>query len=205
MPFITKALHLIVVGSGATFAAQGVNKAQKWFKETFSAPPALSSQEPSQASNSSNQESSSVTTVTPSVQQPPQLAQILKKEGYEGCELLKGQRIRKQVVYVCWKKDGSTTPSLYHYDRSKYQTNKEQSANQITGITYQNSNLALLKFKDGKTENLSSPHVWMRKWQSKGEVKPETECKFEKVTESSNSHKLTCADYQVQTGIHFSS
>ncbi|WP_146737526.1 hypothetical protein [Mycoplasma wenyonii] len=227
MSFIMRALPLLLTGAGATFSPQGVKKITKFYNNIFNAPPSQSVTTNQVTESTEDISSSSEGTIgTTEVSQPttqaaptpqpppvkpvppppPPIMQVLKEAGYEGCELLKGLRGKKFVLYVCWKEGNPKTPSLFHYDRTKVKlVDGKAKADQIISITYNSSNSVMMKFKEdtsGKEHKLDNPLPWMRKFEGQT-LNPESECKFEKDDQYRNSSAFTlnCKGQPVYKGI----
>ncbi len=109
------------------------------------------------------------------------------------------------MLYVCWKKGDTKTPSFFHYDKSKVKLGTQAKADQIINIAYNSFGSVEMKFKDetsDKTHKLDNPLPWMRKFKDKP-LTPESECNFFKDDEyrSSSVYKLNCRNQFIQKGI----
>lgn len=148
-----------------------------------------------------------VTITPPKPVTPPSISQVLKDQGYEGCDFLT-QRGPSRVLFVCWRKMGGVLKtSFFHYDTSVLKTNKDAKveASHIVGITYTSSSSATMKFEKGpKSVPLKNPPFWLSKWEGRGEVNPDNDCSLEK---TGSNYTLKCGDktgkkVEVQRGVN---
>lgn len=212
MALVKAVVPLLIVSAGVSLSPQGVQKARQWIRETFYAPPQLSSSSSSVVSSQVSSEQASTPVIEVPAPQtppaPPPITEVLASKGYIGCTHLSSQRGKKNL-YVCWKRDnkGINKPSFFYYDRSRFKLTGDTQVNQIEIMTNSSSSRNVtLQFKEGNPKELDYPSpFWMKNFKN-GRLKPDEHCELRNSNNGKSPYDLFCKnghqEHEIQKGIH---